>query len=163
MSRGSRRWVRIRAVNPPCLRLALLVWLFALLAPPARPAQPARQDPVVGNWRGTLTSGQGVDTPIIITIVRTADGYAGSTNGVNAASEIPLKRVAVAGRTLTVEAFAESRLGDVTLACELAIDGSTAKGGGTLTIGGQRFDVTLALQRRLRAEVIQPRVEQRVD
>ena len=44
-------------------------------------------DPVVGNWRGTLTSASGVESPIIITIVKKGDGYAGSTNGLNASSE----------------------------------------------------------------------------
>jgi hypothetical protein len=60
-------------------------------APPVSPALPALPaDPVVGNWRGTLTSASGVDSPIIITIVRKGDGYAGSTNGLNASSEAAL-------------------------------------------------------------------------
>ena len=42
-----------------------------LLPCPARPALPA--DPVVGNWRGTLTSASGVESPIIITIVKKGD------------------------------------------------------------------------------------------
>lgn len=139
--------------NPPGTRPAL----------PAPPVPPAQSDPVLGNWRGTLKSAQGIDTPIIISIVRKGDAYAGSTNGLNAPSEIPLKKITVAGNSLSIEAFAESRLGDVGLACDLMVDGNTAKGSGTLTVGAQRFDVTLALQRRTRAEVIQPRVEQRVD
>jgi len=42
--------------------------------------------------------------------------YTGTTNGLNAASEIPLK-LTVDGATLTLEASAESRLGDVVLTC----------------------------------------------
>jgi hypothetical protein len=37
------------------------------------------------------------------------------------------------------------------------------RGAGTLAVGAQKFDVTLTLQRRPRAEVIQPKVEQRAD
>ena len=88
-------------------------------APPARPSTAAQPgDPVAGNWRGTLKNAQGVDSPIIITLATKGDGYAGSSNGLNA---------------------------------------------GVLAVGAQRFDVTLALQRRPRAEVIQPRVEPRAE
>jgi len=131
--------------------------------PPAPPAPSAQTDPVVGNWRGTLKSAQGVDSPIIITLARKGDAYVGSTNGLNAASEIPLKKVAVDGMKVALEAAAESRLGDVVLACELTAEGNAMRGAGVLAVGSQRFDVTLALQRRPRAEVIQPHVEQRVD
>ena len=37
------------------------------------------------------------------------------------------------------------------------------KGVGTVSVGAQKFDVTFALQRRPRAEAIQPHVEQRID
>src|SRR6185295_7265936 len=40
-----------------------------LPAPPAQPAPPALPaDPVVGNWRGTLKSSSGTESPIVITI-----------------------------------------------------------------------------------------------
>jgi hypothetical protein len=65
-------------------------------------------DPVVGNWRGTLTSATGVESPIIITIVKKGDGYAGSTNGLNASSEAALKQVTVNGAVLSIEAADES-------------------------------------------------------
>jgi hypothetical protein len=153
------------------------VWLFtvplALAAPaiqaqtppaaPARPAVSAQTDPVVGNWRGTLKNAQGVDSPIIITIAKKGDVYAGTTNGLNASSEIPLKKLTIDGAKVTLEASAESRLGDVALTCELTAEGSAMRGAGVLAVGAQRFDVTLALQRRPRAEVIQPHVEQRAD
>ena len=132
-------------------------------AAPARPALPAQGDPVVGNWRGTLTSASGVESPIIITIVKKGDGYAGSTNGLNATSESALKRVTVTGTRVSVEAADESKLGLVTLTCDLTVEGNTLKGSGTVSVGAQHFDVTLALQKRPRQEAIQPHVEQRAD
>jgi hypothetical protein len=144
-------------------------------SPPASPALPARPaqsgrgaaaDPVAGNWRGTLTSAPGVTSPIIITIAKRGDVYSGSTSGLTATAEIPLKKLMVNGTHVTLEAGSESRLGDVMLTGDLTTEGTTPatmSGKGTLTIGGQHFDVTYALQRRPRAEVIQPQVEQRID
>src|SRR5262245_7829359 len=143
--------------------LALVASAIHAQTPPASPAPPAPADPVVGNWRGTLKNAQGVDSPIIITIAKQSDVYAGTTNGLNATSEIPLKKLTVDGAKVTREASAESRLGDVTLTCELTAEGTALRGAGVLTVGAQRFDVTLALQRRPRAEVIQPHVEQRAE
>jgi len=132
-------------------------------APPARPASPAQSDPAIGNWRGTLSSGPGTDTPIIITIAKRGDVYIGSTNGLNAPSEIPLTRLVVNGNRITIEATSESRLGDISLTGDLTAEGTALKGAGTLAVGAQKFPVTFALQRRPRAEVIQPKVEQRAD
>src|SRR5262249_36478708 len=88
----------------------------------------------------------------------------GSTNGLNAPSESALKRVAVLdANRIAIEAAADSTLGAVALASELTVDGNTAKGTGTLTVGAQKFEITLALQRRPRAEALQPHVEQRID
>jgi len=148
--------------------LLLVAWLAAVQVPPtpaapARPAVPAQSDPVVGNWRGTLTSSAGTETPIIITIAKRAGTYVGSTNGLNAPSEIPLARLAVDGNRVTIEAASESRLGDISLTGELTAEGSALKGAGTLAVGAQKFAVTFALQRRPRAEGIQPHVEQRAD
>jgi hypothetical protein len=119
------------------------------------------QDPVLGNWRGTLSSSAGSETPIIITIAKRGDIYVGSTNGLNAPSEIPLARIAVDGNRVTIEAASESRLGDISLTGELTAEGTAIKGVGTLAVGAQKFPVTFTLQRRPRAEVIQPKVEQR--
>ena len=137
--------------------------LVALLAAqlPARPVGPA--DPVVGNWRGTLTSATGVESSIIITIVKKGDGYAGSSNGLNASSASALKRVTVTGATVSIELADDSKLGAVVLKADLTADGNTMKGAGTVSVGAQKFEVTLALQRRPRAEAIQPHVEQRID
>ena len=132
----------------------------AVAAQPARPAVPA--DPVVGNWRGTLTSTSG-ESPIIITIVKKADGYAGSTNGLNASSESALKRVTVDGARVTVEASDDSKLGTVALAAELTAEGNRLTGTGTVSVGTQKLIVSLALQRRPRADTVQPHVEQRID
>jgi hypothetical protein len=133
--------------------------------PPAavpRPIVPA--DPFAGNWRGTVTASTGSESPIIVTLVRKGDGYVGSTNGLNATSESALKRVAVVdANRIAIEAADDSKLGAVALASELTVEGNTAKGSGTLTVGAQKFDVTLALQRRPRAEAMQPHVEQRID
>jgi hypothetical protein len=138
-------------------------------SPPAQPAPPAQSgrgaaaDPVAGNWRGTLTSAPGVTSPIIITIARRNGTYAGMTSGLTATAEIPLKTLTVAGTHVTMEAVSESRLGDVTLTGDLTVEGAAMKGAGTLTVGGQHFDVTFALQRRPRAEVIQPQIEQKIE
>jgi len=135
--------------------------------PPARPAVPAPPalpaDPVVGNWRGTLTSSSGTESAIVITIVKGGDGYTGSTNGLGATSDAPLKRVTVNGARVAVEAADESKLGQVALTTDLTAEGNTLKGTGTLSVGPQRFEVTLALQRRPRQDAIQPHVEQRLD
>src|SRR5262249_46312544 len=133
-------------------------------APPARPAPPALPDPFAGNWRGTVTGSAGNPSPIIITLVKKGDGYIGSTNGLNATSESALKQVTVTGaKTIAIEAADESKLGTIALASEVTVDGNTARGGGTLTGGAQKFDVTRATQRRPRAEAVQPQVEQRID
>jgi hypothetical protein len=138
--------------------LALALLIAALSAPAG-----AQTDPVLGNWRGTLTSAAGTESPIIITIIKKADGYAGSTNGVSESSEIPLARITVSGTNVSFESAAESKLGNVVLSGEVVVEGTTMKGGGTLAIGQQRFPVTLSLQRRARQDVVQPQVEQRID
>ena len=143
------------------LLVAVLTAQAAAPVVPARPAFPA--DPFVGSWRGTLRSGSGTESPIIITIVKQGDGYAGSTSGLNASSESALKRVSASGTTLSVEAADDSKLGVVSLTAELTAEGNRLKGTGTVSVGAQKFDVTLALLRRLRAEAIQPHVEQGVD
>ncbi len=146
-----------RLALPSSKGLALLV---AVVAGTTLGAQP---DPVVGNWRGTLTVAGGTASTFIITIAKKGDGYAGLTNGLNATSETPLKRLEVTGNTITIEASDDTKLGAVALTGELTADGNAMKGSGALTVGAQTFDVTFALQRRARSEVIQPHVEQRID
>lgn len=142
-------------------RLAVLVIVVAQSVGPAI-AQTA-PDPVAGSWRGTVKNAQGVETPMILTIARRGDVYTGTTNGLNAASEIPLRRITVNGAAVSIAASSESRLGDVSLAAELTADGRAMTGTGVLAVGAQTFPVAIALQRRPRPEVIQPQVAQRID
>jgi len=120
-------------------------------------------DPVAGEWRGTLKPPQGTESPIVITLVRKGEQYGGVTSGLTESSEVALKRVAVDGARVTIEAAAESRLGQVALTADLALAGTTLKGPATLSVGLQRFDVELDLQRRARTTVLQRQVEQKVD
>ena len=85
-------------------------------------------------------------------------GRAGAA--VCAAATVEAQRTA---NTIAIEAADDSKLGAIALAGELTVEGNTAKGAGTLTVGAQKFEVTLALQRRPRAEAIQPHVDQRID
>jgi hypothetical protein len=126
-------------------------------APPIDP-----NEPTLGNWRGTMKSPQG-DNPFIITIVKKGAVYSGSTTGFGGTNEIPLKRVTITGNRVAVETEAESKLGYVVLTTDLAVEGNAMKGPGTIAVGPHKFDVTIELQRRARADVIQPQVEQRVD
>jgi hypothetical protein len=154
MSHESTRARKRQPVLVSCFRVFVAIGCCAALLL----AQP---DPVVGNWRGTLSSSAGTETPIIITIAKPGDVYIGSTNGLNAPSEIPLSRIAVDGTRVAIAASSESRLGDLVLTGELTVEGTAMKGSGALAVGAQKFPVTFALQRRPRAEVIQPKVEQR--
>lgn len=121
----------------------------------------AQTDPITGDWRGTL-SVQGSASPIVITIVKKSDGYGGFTSGLSESSEVVLQRVVLAGERVAIEAAADSKLGQVVLAGDLAVAGNTLKGAGTLSVGPQRFDVTLDFQRRARQAVPQRQVEQSV-
>src|SRR5262245_43683642 len=154
-----RRWLA-SSLSPSAFVFffCLLPFTFYLL-----PLLAQQIDPVAGSWRGTVKNAQGVETPIILTIAKRGDVYSGTTNGLHGASEIPLKRIAVDGARVSIEAGAESRLGDVSLTGELTADGRAMAGTGVLAVGSQRFDVTFALQRRPRPEVIQPQVAQRID
>ena len=107
------------------LLVAVLTAQAAAPVVPARPAFPA--DPFVGNWRGTLTSGSGTESPIIITIVKQGDGYAGSTSGLNAGSESAMKRVSASGTTLSIEAADDSKLGPVSLTADLTAEGNRSE------------------------------------
>lgn len=123
----------------------------------------AQDDPVLGNWRGTVRASQGTESPIIITIVRKGDGYIGTATGLGGTSEVPLQRVTVSGSRVSIESADNSRFGQVALAGDLIVEGNALKGPGTVSIGSLRFDVALELRRRARRDVVQPRVEQRLD
>ena len=120
----------------------------------------AQNDPVPGNWRGTIKAAAGTESPFIVTLVKRGDTYAGNTTGLGGIGEVPLKTVTVAGNRVTFEAVADSKLGAVVLKGDLLVEGNRATGAGSLAVGPQAFDVGLTLQRRPRAEVVQPQVEQ---
>ena len=125
-------------------------------------AASAQNDPIPGNWRGTIKPTAGSETPFIVTLVKRGDTYAGTTTGLGGIGEVPLKTVTVAGNRVTFEALADSKLGAVVLKGDLLVEGNRATGAGSLAIGPQAFDVALTLQRRPRQEVVQPQVEQSV-
>ena len=145
-------------------RLALSV--FLAMAAGSAAAQQQADDPVLGNWRGTLKSAagaQGSESPFVLSIVKKGDGYGGSMSGLGGTSELPLKSVVVTGTLVRVESVADSKLGQVSLTGELTAERTTLKGAGTLAVGAQHFDVAFDLTRRARIDVVQPTVEQRID
>lgn len=138
--------------------ITILISLVAWTATSA-----AQEDSAVGNWRGTLTSSQGAETPIVITIMKRGEGYGGVTSGLSEGTEVPLTSVTVAGSHVALEAGAESSLGDIVFKSDLTIEGNVLKGTGQVAVGPHAFDVSMQLQRRARADVPQPQVEQRLD
>ena len=126
-------------------------------APPPLPS-----DPIAGAWRGTMRSGTATETPIVISIVKKGDVYSGVVN-TGGTSESPIRKIALTGNRLVVETGSDSKLGDITLTTELMVEGNKASGSAIFAVGPHRVDVALELQRRARAEVIQPQVEQRID
>jgi hypothetical protein len=126
-------------------------------APPPLPS-----DPIAGAWRGSMRSGTETQTPLVISIVKKGEVYSGVVN-TGGTTESPIRKIALTGNRLVVETGSDSKLGDVTLTTELMVDGNKANGSGTFAVGPHRVEVSIELQRRARAEVIQPQVEQRID
>ena len=139
-----------------------ITWL-ALVMALAPAAVGAQQDPAVGNWRGVLKSAGGSESPIVLTIGRDGTRYVGSTTGVSEGADVALRKVDVAGSGVSIEAAADSRLGSIVLAATLNVQGNTLTGDGTLAVGSQRFPISLAMQRRLRSDVVQHQVNQSAD
>ena len=140
--------------------LAVAIGGGAALAQRGAPQMPS--DPLAGAWRGTMRSGTDTQTALVISIVKKGDVYSGVINA-GGTTETPIRRIEFAGNRLVVESASDSKLGEVALATELMIDGNKATGGGRLSVGDHGAPVTIELQRRPRAEVIQPQVEQRAD
>ena len=141
----------------------MIVTLAAGLASAQRgAAPPAFSDPLAGAWRGTLRSGTETQTPLVISIVKKGDIYTGVVN-TGGTTETPIRKIALTGNRLVIEAGSDSKLGDVALTIDLMVDANKATGAGTMSVGPHRFPVTIDVQRRARAEVIQPQVEQRID
>ena len=146
-------------------RLPSVIAIIAALAaaPSAQrgaPAAPA--DPLAGAWRGTMRSAPDTQTALVISIVKKGDVYSGVVNA-GGTAETPIRKISLTGNRLVVETGSDSKLGDIALTTDLMIDGNKATGGGTVSVASHRFPVTIELQRRPRAEVIQPQVEQRAD
>jgi hypothetical protein len=138
--------------------------IVALAGPLAaqRGAPPVPSDPLAGAWRGTLRSGPDTQTALVISLVKQGDTYTGITN-VGGTTETPIRRITLTGNRVVVETAADSKLGEVVLTTDLMLDGNKMTGGGKMSVGPHRFDVTIELQRRPRADVIQPQVQQRAD
>ena len=134
--------------------------LFLALAPTAVGAQ---QDPVVGNWRGSVKSSGGTESPIVMTIAKDGTRYIGTTTGLSEGGDVAMQKVDVAAGSVSVEASADSRLGTVVLSATLNVQGNTLAGDGVLAVGRQRFPISLAMQRRLRSDVVQHQVDQTAD
>ena len=146
------------------MRIVSLAIVLAVLTPPSG-AQPnlapaVASEPAVGAWLGTIRTASDPPTPLVLSIVKRGDAYAGAIN-IGGANEIALRRVAVAGSRVTIESGAASKIGAVDLAAELTLDGNTLAGSGKLMVGSLPASVALELRRQPRADVLQPVVEQR--
>jgi hypothetical protein len=144
--------------------LSVVAIIAALTVAPAaqRGAPPGPADPLAGAWRGTMRSGAESPTALVISIVKKGDVYSGVVN-TGGTAETPIRKISLTGNRLVVETGADSKLGEVSLTADLMVDGNKATGAGTLSVGAHRVDLTIELQRRARAEVIQPQVAQRAD
>jgi hypothetical protein len=144
--------------------LSAVAIIAALTVAPAaqRGAPPGPADPLAGAWRGTMRSGAESPTALVISIVKKGDVYSGVVN-TGGTAETPIRKISLTGNRLVVETGADSKLGEVSLTADLMVDGNKATGAGTLSVGAHRVDLTIELQRRARAEVIQPQVAQRAD
>ena len=131
--------------------------LFLALAPSAVRAQ---QDPVVGNWRGSVKSSGGTESPIVMTIAKDGTRYIGTTTGLSEGGDVAMQKLDVTGSGVSVEASADSRLGTVVLSATLNVQGNALAGDGVLAVGRQRFPISLAMQRRMRSDVVQHQVDQ---
>ena len=134
-------------------------WL-ALVIALAPTAAGAQQDAVVGNWRGSVKSAGGAESPIVMTIAVDGTRYIGATTGLSEGGDVAMRKVDVAGGGVSVEAAADSRLGTIVLSATLNVQGNTLAGDGVLAVGSQRFPISLALQRRVRSDVVQHQVDQ---
>ena len=122
----------------------------------------AQRDPWAGSWRGTVSTAQGEDTGVTLTLNGEPGAYTGVVTGFAPGREIRLSNIETTDTELTVEGAADTDFGPLALTYSLTLDERTLSGGGRITLGGHGFDVTIALTRRRRAEIPQPQVEQRI-
>jgi hypothetical protein len=144
------------------ISVLILAAAFPVASSAQRGAPAAPADPLTGAWRGTMRSSPDTQTALVISVVRKGDEYSGVVN-TEGTAETPIRKIAFSGNRLVVETASDSKLGAIALATDLMVDGNKATGAGTLSVGTHRFPVTIELQRRPRAEVIQPQVAQRAD
>jgi hypothetical protein len=145
-----------------CWAVAVVVLAGVGVTGAQRGAPPADGDPIAGAWRGTLRSSPETQTALVLSIVKKGDTYSGMVN-VGGTTETPIRSISLTGNRLVVDTTSDSKLGEVALATDLMLAGNKLTGGGTLGVGPHRFNVTIELQRRARADVIQPQVEQRAE
>jgi hypothetical protein len=153
------RWILRYCKKGSAMRISLLTLVLALAAAAAG-AQP---DPVIGNWRGSLKSASGTESPIVLTIAKNGDRYYGSTNGLSEGADVALQKIQVTGSSVSFEASADSPLGVVALSANLTAEANRLNGDGTVSVGPQRLPVSFSLQRRARSDVVQHQVEQTAD
>ena len=138
---------------------AMLVTVLALAAPAL-----AQRDPWAGSWRGVLTTPQGDDTNVTMTLIGPApDGsYAGLVTGFGPGTEIRLSSVGTSDVQVTMKGATETDFGPLAFVYSLTKDGQVIAGGGRVTLGDHGFDVSIELKRTRRADVPQPQIEPRI-
>lgn len=146
---------------------AMLVAILALASPAlAQRDRPARapRDPWAGSWRGALTTPQGDDTNITITLIGPEqDGsYTGLVTGFGPGTETRLSHVTTSDVQVTVEGATDTAFGPLAFVYSLTKENQVLAGGGRVTLGDHGFDVSLELKRARRADVPQPQIEQRI-
>ena len=147
-----------------CVMLAAALALASpALAQRDRPAR-APRDPWAGTWRGVLSTPQGDDTNVSITLVGPApDGsYTGLATGFGPSTEIRLSRVSAGDVQVTVEGATDTDFGPLAFIYSLTKNEQVLAGGGRVTLGDHGFDVSLELKRTRRTDVPQPQIEQRI-
>jgi len=122
----------------------------------------AQRDPWAGSWRGALTTSEGGNTNIILTLVSEDAGYSGLLTGFGLNSEIRLDTIETDDVQLTVEGATETAFGPLALVYSLTRENQVLSGGGRVTLGDHGFDVEIELKRGRRSEVPQPQIVQRI-
>ena len=135
----------------------MLVALLAVAAPAL-----AQRDPWAGSWRGVLTTPEGDDTNVTITLVAGDGGYTGLVTGFGPGTEIRLSSVSTSDVQVRVEGATETDFGPLAFAYSLTKDNQVLAGGGRVTLGDHGFDVSIELKRTRRTDVPQPQIEQRI-
>src|SRR5262245_48368478 len=105
------------------MRGAVLILTLSAAVTLSAQRGPAPTDPLAGAWRGTLRSSADNQTAFVISIVKKGDVYSGVVN-TGGTTEAPIRKIALKGNQLVVEAGSDSKLGDVALTTDLMVDGN---------------------------------------